>query len=165
MAECSSAEALSTRFRSRRPDISFIWTVADATPNGFSFEAATADVLRRNAEQDTLVVVNTFLNPDWGLHVRDTVSNSLTRLKNLRARAEESHGSIDTAKMMEIFDMRLFNEDGTFKENGGVTKPTKQDADLTVYQVVTDPAKLQMWIKVPLKTQWRQIDLERMFKN
>jgi hypothetical protein len=135
------------------------------SPNGFSFEAATSDSLRRNSEGDTLAVVNSFLNPDWGLHVRDTVSNSLTRLGNLRARAKEAHGSIDAGKAMDIFDLNLFNADGTFKKNGGVTKPTKQDADLTVYQVVTEPAKLQMWLKVPLLTKWRSVDLKALFKN
>ena len=33
---------------------------------------------------------------------------------------------------------RIFNEDGTFAENGGCTKPAKQDAELTSHQVVTD---------------------------
>ena len=35
-------------------------------------------------------------------------------------------------------DLRTFNEDGTHAENGGATKPTKQDADSTVYQTVFD---------------------------
>ena len=58
----------------------------------------------------------------------------------------------------------LFNEDGTFKENGGATKPTKQDADLTNYQVVSDLTNLELWVKLPaLKTEWRHLDLKQLF--
>jgi hypothetical protein len=48
--------------------------------------------------------------------------------------------------MKEIFDTRLFNEDGTFKGKGGAAKLTKQDADVTVYQIVTDLNTLQVWL-------------------
>jgi len=44
-------------------------------------------------------------------------------------------------------DMRLFNEDGSFVENGGCTKPTKQDADLTTHQMITDVNRRTVWMK------------------
>ena len=97
--------------------------------------------------------------------MRDTASNSLTRYRNLRARATEARGTIDHQKMMDIFDLRLFNQDGTFKKNGGATKPTNQDVDLTVYQIVTKPATREVWLKVPLKTKWRYVDLKRLFAD
>lgn len=108
-------------------------------------------------------VVYTFLSPNWGIHSRDTASNSLTRLKNVRERAAEALGKIDAAKMMEIFDLTLFTDDGLFREKGGPTKPTVQDVDLTNYQIVTDLNALQVWLKIPRKGDWRLIDLKALF--
>ena len=71
-----------------------------------------------------------------------------------------------TEKTKEIFDIPLFNEDGTFKEKGGATKPTVQDADLTNYQMVTIPGSLDIWIKIPvpaMQTDWRHVDLKKLF--
>ena len=87
----------------------------------------------------------------------DTASDSLTRYRNLRARATEAKGSIDAGRMVDIFDPRLFNPDGTLKEGGGATKPTNQDVDLTVQQIATKPSTREVWLKVPLKTKWRHV--------
>lgn len=163
LVESDTAEALSRRFNGAITDMSFIWTIADRSGNTFSYETSSlSNNRRRNPEGPSLVVVNTFLNPDWGLHIRDTVSNSLTRYKNLTARIEDAFGQIDAAKTMEIFDTPLFNKDGTFMENGGATKPTKIDADLTVHQIVSDLNELQVWVKIPQKTDWRHVDLKAL---
>ena len=58
--------------------------------------------------------------------------------------------------------LAVFNKDGTFKEDGGATKPTKIDADLTVHQIVTDLNDLQVWLKIPQKTDWRHVDLKAL---
>lgn len=163
MAECDNAEAVSRRMNSLRNDVAFIWTVADATPVAFSYECPPFDSRRRNPTGDTLAVVNTLMLDDWGIHKRETLSNSIRRYENLTARLAESHGQIDTNKAMDIFDLTLFNKDGTFREKGGVTKPTKQDADLTDHQIVTKPGDLQVWLKIPLKTEWRHVDLKALF--
>ena len=82
----------------------------------------------------------------------------------MTARADEAHGKIDAAKMREIFDIPLFNQDGTFKENGGATKPKNQDVDLTNYQVVADLKSLDVWLKLSaLGTDWRHVDLKQLF--
>lgn len=164
MAECDSAEAVSCRINSMRNDISWIYGIADKT-KGFSFECPTFDSRRRDPDGDTTVVVNTFMDKDWGIHKRETVSNSIRRYNNLTDRTAEAHGHIDADKAMEIFDLTLFNEDGTFRENGGATKPTKIDADLTDHQMVTDLSSLKVWLKIPLKTDWRFIDLNDMFQS
>jgi hypothetical protein len=77
----------------------------------------------------------------------------------------ESHGKIDANKAMEIFDNNLFNDDGTFKENGGATKPKKFDADITVHQIVTDLNELKVWLKIPQKTDWREVNLKELFAS
>lgn len=163
LAECDTSEALGMRFNAAKTDVCFIWTVADKSGNCFSYESTLFDNRRRNAEGSNLAVVNSFLNPDWGFYTRDTVSNSLTRYKNLMARAAEAHGQIDADKTMDIFDLPLFNEDGTFKKNGGATKPTQLDADLTDHQIVTNLGTLDTWVKIPLQTEWRHVDLKALF--
>jgi len=165
MVECDHAEAVSNRLNTLRNDASWIFTVADSTPKGFSFECPTSDSRRRNADGDTMAIVNSYMNPDWGIHKRETVSNSLRRFDNLNARLAESHGRIDANKAMEIFDNHLFNDDGTFKENGGCTKPKKFDADITVHQIVTDLSELKVWLKIPQKTEWREVDLKTLFTD
>ena len=165
MVECDHAEAVSTRLNTLRNDASWIFTVADSTPNGFSFECPTSDSRRRNADGDTMAIVNSYMNPDWGIHKRETVSNSLRRFDNLNDRLAESHGKIDANKAMEIFDNNLFNDDGTFKENGGCTKPKKFDADITVHQIVEDLSAMKVWLKIPQKTEWREVDMKKMFAD
>ncbi|WP_416838740.1 C45 family autoproteolytic acyltransferase/hydolase [Haloferax sp. DFSO52] len=165
VADCSTAEAMSYRFNGTLTDAPIIWLIADKSGECFSYETTLYEHRRRDPDDSTFVTVNTFMNPDWGLHKRDTVSNSLTRYKNLTERAQDSHGEIDSEKMMEIFDTPLFNEDGTFREHGGATKPTKQDADLTTHQIVTDLNGLDIWVKIPLRTEWRHVDLSVLFNE
>ncbi|MDH4004933.1 MAG: C45 family autoproteolytic acyltransferase/hydrolase, partial [Gammaproteobacteria bacterium] len=163
MVECDHAEAVSNRLNTLRNDASWIFTVADSTPNGFSYEAPTFDSRRHNADGDTMAIVNSYMNPDWAIHKRETMSNSLRRFDNLTDRLAEAHGKIDANKAMEIFDNNMFNDDGTFKKNGGATKPKKFDADITVHQIVTDLSELKVWLKIPQKTDWREVDLKKLF--
>ena len=128
--------------------------------------SSLADNGVRQGKEDTIVVVNSFLNPDWGTHKRDTVSHSLERYNNMTDRLEENHGDIDGKKVRDLMDIPIFNEDGTFKNNGGCTKPTKQDADKTTHQMVTDIAQRKVWLKVPnpkYLTEWVEIDLKKLW--
>lgn len=167
LADGDNASSVSLRFKGTRVDMPTIWSLADSKGDISSIETTLYNSLQRLPEGDFISIVNTHLNPDWGLYARDTISNSFTRYKNLNARASEASGSIDAAKMREIFDLRLFNEDGTFMKNGGVTKPTNQDVDLTNYQVVSDLNTLEMWVKLPpqkVRTDWRYINLKALFE-
>ncbi|MEM8644624.1 MAG: hypothetical protein AAGF09_07065 [Pseudomonadota bacterium] len=65
--------------------------------------------------------------------------------------------------MRQIFDLPLFNEDGSFRENGGATKPTKIDADLTNWQNVVDMKTLETWIKLPTISGWINVDMPKLF--
>ena len=135
--------------------------------NGASMECASwGDHRVRRSDGDTLVVVNSFLNPDWGIHKRDTVSHSLERYNNMTDRLEENHGKIDAGKIRELMDIPIFNKDGSFRKNGGCTKPTKQDADQTTHQMVTDISQRKVWLKIPnpkYLTDWEEIDLKKLW--
>ena len=66
----------------------------------------------------------------------------------------------------KLMDLRIFNEDGSFAENGGCTKPTKQDADLTTHQMVTDVKQRKVWLKVPVPdyfADWTPVDLKELW--
>ena len=119
----------------------------------------------RLPKEDSLAIVNTILNPDWGIQERETVNNSLRRFANMSARLAENKGEIDADKTRDLMDLRLFNEDRSFAKNGGCTKPTKQDADLTNYQILTDLSRRQIWLKVPFPgyfADWTHFDLEKL---
>jgi hypothetical protein len=165
LAETASLEALIRRFNSRRVTWGVIMNLADES-SAASMECAIWDNRVRLPEGDSLAAVNTFLNPDWGIHKRDTVSHSLERFDNMTARLADNHGSIDAAKVRELMDLTIFNEDGSFTKDGGATKPTKIDADQTTHQMVTDLSRRQIWLKIPnpeYKTDWIPIDLTALW--
>jgi len=166
MSETKSINAAVNRLNTTRSSVGLILSLADQN-SGASMECACwGDSRARRPNGDTMVVVNSFLNPDWGIHKRDTVSHSLERFSNMTDRLEENHGKIDAVKIRDLMDIPLFNEDGSFRKNGGCTKPTKQDADQTTHQMVTDITQRKVWLKVPnpkYLTDWVEIDLKELW--
>ena len=166
LSEVGSLEALIRRLNAVATSTSTILSIGDGN-GGASMECSSLGGNRlRVADGDSLTVVNTFLSPDWGLGQRETVSNSLRRLANMNARLAENQGKIDAGVTRKLMDLRLFNEDGSFAENGGCTKPTKQDADLTTHQMVADVKNRTVWLKVPVPSHfadWTEIDLKKLW--
>jgi hypothetical protein len=166
MSETASLKALVSRLNGIWHSTSMIQSIADETV-GASMECSSLGGNRlRLPEGDSMVVVNTFLVPDWGMGARETVSNSLRRLSNMTARLAENAGKTDAEVIRKLMDLRIFNEDGSFAENGGCTKPTKQDADLTTHQMVTDVKQRKVWLKVPVPdyfADWTPIDLKELW--
>ena len=121
----------------------------------YSYEMATFDVKRRDGEQGLLIGVNHFVHPEWVSRQPEkdsVVGNSVTRYKNLAALAAKYRGSIDAFRMMAILDVPL--------SKGGATPPDK-----SIYQFVTVPASLKLWVKAPGYVQWTEIDLEKLFRK
>ena len=166
MSETASLPALVKRLNGIAVSTSNILTVGGET-GGASMELSSLGGNRlRKPEGESLVVVNTFLNPDWGLGKRETVSNSLRRLANMSARLSENKGVIDAQVTRDLMDLTLFDADGNFVENGGATKPTLQDADSTNYQTVFDVQRRQLWMKVPAPdyfADWTHFDLKELW--
>jgi len=166
VAESASLEAIVRRLNGAMISASMILNLADESGAASMECSSLAGNRVRLPEDESLAVVNTFLNPDWGIHKRETVSNSLRRFANMSARLAENKGKVDAEKTRELMDLRLFNKDGTFAENGGSTKPTKQDADLTNYQMVTDLSRRQIWLKIPVPdyfADWTHFDLKELW--
>jgi hypothetical protein len=166
MSEAPSLSALVSRLNGIWHSTSMILSIADEA-GAASMECSSLGGNRlRPPDGESLAVVNTFLGADWGLGQRDTVSNSLTRYANMTARLGDHEGQVDAGVVRSIMDLRLFNEDGTFAKDGGATKPTQQDADLTTHQVVTDVAQRAMWLKVPVPdyfADWTAFDLKELW--
>ena len=167
LSETKSLEAALRRINATHASMAMILSMADGK-SAASMECAVWDNRARLPDGDSLVVTNTFFNPDWGMHKRDTVSHSIERFNNMTARLADNQGKIDAAKTRDLMDMRLFNEDGTLRQgkSAGATKPTKQDADQTTYQMVTDVSRLKVWMKVPnpkYLTDWELVDLTQFW--
>ncbi|NLR91454.1 C45 family autoproteolytic acyltransferase/hydolase [Flammeovirga agarivorans] len=166
LSESKTLKAVKSRFNGMVNSLSIIFTLADKT-DAASVEGSSFGGNRvRNAKEDTLVVANSFFNEDWGLGLRETVSNSMRRFSNMTDRLAERRGEVDAKITRDLMDLRLFNEDGTFKENGGCTKPALQDADLTNYQTVFDINEQKVWIKIPVPeyfADWTEIDLKKLW--
>lgn len=41
----------------------------------------------------------------------------------------------------------------------------KNDADITVHPIATDLSELKVWLNIPQKTDWREVDLKRLFSG
>lgn len=166
MSESASMNATVARLNGINNSVSLILCVADEA-SAASVECSSLGGNRlRPAVGETHVVVNSFLNESWGLGKRETVSNSLRRFSNMTDRLAEVAGTVDASKTRDLMDLRLFNEDGSFAENGGCTKPTKQDADLTTHQIVTDVKNRKVWLKVPVPdyfADWTEVDLKELW--
>ena len=90
MSETPSLTALVKRLNGVAQSVSSILTLADES-GGVSMECSSMAGNRlRRPDGDSLVVVNTYLNPDWGLGKRETVSNSLRRFSNMTARSRRT---------------------------------------------------------------------------
>jgi hypothetical protein len=166
VAESASLGAIIRRLNGVATSTSIILDLADESSAASMECSSLAGNRARLPVEDSLAVVNTFLNPDWGIHKRETVSNSMRRYANMTTRLAENMGNINAEKTRELMDLRLFNDDGSFAENGGSTKPTMQDADLTNYQMVSDLSRRQIWLKIPVPdyyADWTHFDLEELW--
>lgn len=163
--ETSSLEAFVRRLNGINTSVSLILNIADEK-RAVSMECSSLAGNRLLIpEGESFVSVNSFLNPDWGIHKRNTVTHSLERLSNMTDRLDENKGNIDTAKTRELMDLPLFEADGT-TIGKGCTKPTKVDADQTTHQVVTDVSRREFWLKIPNPhhfADWKRINLKKLW--
>ena len=166
LSESDSLRALVSKLNGILNSTSMILSVADENGAG-SMECSSLGGNRlRIPHGESMAVVNTFLVDDWGLGKRETVSNSLRRYANMKDRLAENKGKMDAQVTRNLMDLRIFNPDGTFAEKGGATKPTKQDADLTNYQMVCDVNNRMVWLKIPASNyfvDWTPFDLNELW--
>lgn len=61
--------------------------------------------------------------------------------------------------IMGIYQAKLHSFSGCFSILAWGSATT----DLTDHQIVTRPSELEVWMKIPLQTQWRYVDLKMLF--
>ncbi len=167
LSESNSLDSLLAKINSNLASVSHIMTVADEKRAASVERSSLGGNRYRTESGDSIAVVNTFLSPDWGIGIRETLSNSLNRYKNIEYHLDKNKGKVDDQVLRDIFDLRLFNEDGTLKKNGGPTKPTVQDVDLTNYQAVCDIKNRKIFMKIPVPgyfIDWTEVDVEELWK-
>ena len=163
LAEVDDVDALAKRLCSIRADISNICQMADKR-EARCYENPVYDTLLLPNDDTILATANTFMNPAFGIMPRDTESKSLERRSNLLACLREAKGNIDAETILEIMDFGLYNPDGS--PGRGATKPLiekQYDVDVTVHTIAARPEDLQVWLKVPIQTEWCHIDLKSLF--
>jgi hypothetical protein len=88
---------------------------------------------------------------------------SEARRENMQKAAEKYKGKIDEAIMMQLMDMRLFDKNGKLSDGFAVFERMPRDDEVTVYQVVTSPKNLRIWMRIPTFTEWLKFDLKGFF--
>lgn len=164
--DAEDSEGFNSMMNSTRFSYPFILMSADGSSVRY-YEIATWDVHRRDAKNDTAIVAaNQFNDPAWGIlslpspaawysSLRENVLLNLA--KGASAPADEKH-------MMSILDIPFYNEDGSIGKGVAVLKKNPQDDEVTVWQVVTHPASLKMWVRLPTLSNWILVDLKEWFK-
>jgi len=149
LLDSSTMTQLDTAFNTGQTIIALIVNVADRD-RACSYEWTISDLKRREGEDEGfLVATNHFINPEWAISPPPDDHSSVVRRNNLLLLGEKNRGQFNEQKMMEILDIKM--------EDGGITKSD------TIFQIVTVPRKLKLWIKIPGHQEWTPVDLNNSF--
>lgn len=141
-------------FKNTRSAISVIIGVADKD-EARSYEWCYDGVRRGDPMTDDgmMVCTNHYVNEGWEYTVPSDAQswNSITRRGNLLEMAEKFKGGIDAVMMKEIM--------GTSIEEGGPS------LSLTRYRIVCIPEEMTLFINLPVRGIWTEIDLKDYFNT
>jgi hypothetical protein len=163
--DCDTVDAFEKRLRGLRSNYPLIIMGADQHETRY-FENGTSAMRVRHAENKGIIAAgNQFLNPEWGITVMPTPGAwfSEARRENMLKAAEKYKGKIDEAIMKQLMDMRLFDKNGKLSDGFAVFERMPHDDEVTVYQVVTSPKNLRIWMRIPTFTEWLKFDLKGFF--
>jgi hypothetical protein len=163
--DCDTVDAFETRLRGLRSNYPIIIMGADQHETRY-FENGTSVMRVRHAEDKGIIAAgNQFLNPEWGIIVvpPPAIWFSEARRENMLKAAEKYKGKIDEATMMQIMDRRLFDKNGKLSDGFAVFERMPHDDDVTVYQVVTSPKNLRIWMRIPTFTEWLKFDFKEFY--
>lgn len=164
--DAEDIEGFNSMMNSTRFSYPFILMAADPSSVRY-YEIATWDVHRRDAKNDTAIVAaNQFSDPAWGIISLSSPAAwySSRRESVLLNLVKGAPGTADEKHMMSILDIPFYNEDGSIGKGVAVLKKNPKDDEVTVWQVITRPADLKMWVRLPTLTDWILVDLKEWFK-
>jgi hypothetical protein len=158
MFDSSNIETLIAELKTARPLLALIFNVAN-TARACSLEETTTQYRERDGRAaGLLVATNNFLEPTWPLPATNTaeqltsplMQNTVSRYEGLSNLCEQNKGKIDAATMKEIFDTPM--------DRGGPVQPNR-----TIYEFVTVPAQLKLWVKAYGDRDWVLVPLGGLF--
>ncbi len=151
----------STRF-----SYSAILMAADSSTAQY-YEIASWDIHKRDSAGIPIIAAgNQFNDPAWGILSLPSPAAwySSLRENNIINLVKSRRAAVDAKHMMAILDAPFYNEDGTVGTGVSVLKKNPKDDEVTVWQVVTHPASLEMWVRFPMLSNWIFIDLKKWFR-
>lgn len=132
------------------------------------YELATWDLRKREAQGDTAIAAaNQFLDPSWGVLTLPNPAAwySPFRYETLLNLIKGSPGSFTDVKSLKAaVNIPFYNENGTIGKGVAVIKKSPKDDEVTVWQVITKPSELKMWVRYPTLTDWVSVDLKQFFQ-
>ncbi len=152
--EADSLELVDRYFNTMLCSSSYIINVLDGT-RARSYEWCPIGV--KHGEDDNpegmLVSTNHYVDPDWEMEppTDENSWESFTRRNNLIDLCESMKGGIDAEDMKKIITTSI--------EDGG------SENELTVYQIVAEPADRVLWVKTVESDQWAEVDLKDYWKH
>ncbi len=154
MLDFGELKGVDAAIKTSRSSSNLIVNVADKKV-AYSYEATTADWIRRSGEEKGLLVAtNHFVDPWWNVPApgsQEDITKSVQRRKNLIEQADDHKGNIDAEIMMKILDVQL--------DDGGAT------LEDTIYQFVVVPKSKKLWVNIPGHQEWTEIDLSGLFEK
>lgn len=155
MEKSANLTELDTLLRGNPSSSGYLINVA-GVDQAHSYEWATTGTRRRDEDRSGLLVAtNHFVDPGWDLpEQRGSAAyvDSQQRRANLLALAEQMKGRLTADEMRKLMEVSRLA--------GGATFPPP---DGTTYQVVVDPARLDLWLRIPSVRDWTLVNLGRLW--
>jgi len=67
--------------------------------------------------------------------------------------------------MRKYLNKEMWLPDGTISDGSASILGSFANGEVTVWQVLSKPADLIMWVRFPTKSAWLELDLKRYFKK
>ena len=156
LQSCSSLAQVNEAFQTIQADISSIVNVSDLH-GVYSFECSLNAMKRASVDPEGLLVsTNHFLDPSWGLSPptpdQDAANGwTVARRTNGLAWAEAQRGQVTVEQMMTIMSKEIVTEKGLYNSTS------------TIFQVISVPETLTIWLKAPDYFEWQKIELKALF--
>jgi hypothetical protein len=153
MLDYSDLDGLDAGIRALRPGGTVIVDAAGPT-GAYVYEVGLVETRQRTGD-GVIAAANHFADPSWTGIVPEP--NSVIRYDNLLRQAEETKGTIDGEKMVEIRDVAYEDGGATFTHTVFDGIPCSSN-----HQIVFVPADETLWIKV-VDNDWQEVSLAPLF--
>ncbi len=164
--DAADIEEFNNLMNSTRFSYSAILMAADSSTARY-YEIASWDIHKKDSAGVPIIAAgNQFRDPAWGILSLPSPAAWYSSLReiNLVNLVKNRPSPVDAKHMMFILDAPFYNEDGTIGKGVSVLKKSPKDDEVTVWQVVTHPSSLGMWVRFPTLTDWFFIDLKKWFQ-